>query len=173
MVKASLELSNGTKVIIEGNTQEVNQLLSFYRDYKLKDKKEKEKAPERIGQKKLKKKDKDVFDLAEIVNLIKECDEAASIEENILDRTSVVDRVLLPLYIVHEYMNNTVSLKSSDINKITKELGVQIFQPNVSRTLTQSASRYVTSDRTRKGKRAIKYKLNRRGVKYLKGVIQG
>lgn len=173
MVKASLELSNGTKVIIEGNTQEVNQLLSFYGDYKLKDKKENEKASKRIGQKKLKKKDKDVFDLAEIVNLVKECDEADVFESEILDRTSQVDRALLPLYIVHEYLKNKVGLTTGEISTINSELGIPISVSNVSHTFKGSAKGYVISDAIRKRGRRVRYKLSRRGLKHLKTILRG
>ena len=175
MAKATFKLPNDTIVNIEGSPDEIHKLLALYQSPTVTSVK-KEMQPQRSRKQKQGQKEiiqESVDHITKIINLTKECDEADSIEENILDRISMVDRVLLPLYIVHEYMNNTVSLKSGDINKITKELGVQISQPNASRTLTQSASRYVTGDRTRKGKRAIKYKLNRRGVNYLKAVIQG
>lgn len=175
MAKATFKLPNGTIVNIDGSPDEIHQLLVLYRGST---RPTVEKETQRTAERRQKQSQKaitkaPVDHITQIVNLIKECNEAASIEENILDRTSVVNRVLLPLYIVHEYMNNDIWLQSGDISKITKELGVHIFQPNVSRTLTETASRYVTADRTRKGKRVIKYKLNRRGVNYLKGVLQG
>ena len=106
-------------------------------------------------------------------NKTKECQEAEHIEENILDRTSQVDRTLLPLYIVHEYFDNAFELQSGEIATITAQLGIPVAQPNASRTLSGPASRYVMGNKPRKARQAVKYKLNRRGVKYLKAVISG
>jgi hypothetical protein len=106
------------------------------------------------------------------VNKIKDCEESDIIEENIIDEASEVNRVLLALYIIHEYMGNTIALQSGEISKITKELGIPISQPNVSSTLSGAASRYVMGDRTRKAKQVVKYKLNRRGLKYMKEIIK-
>jgi hypothetical protein len=111
--------------------------------------------------------------LAEIVNLVKNCDEAESIENQILDRASQVDRVLLPLYIVHEYLDNSFGLSSGDIGRITRDLGVPVSQPNASRTLSGTASKYVMADGVRKKGTKLTYKLSRRGVTYIKGVISG
>ena len=70
-------------------------------------------------------------------------------------------------------MDNSIALQSGEISKITKDLGIPISQPNTSKTLSGTASRYAMGDRVRKAKHVVKYKLNRRGAKYLKGVIQG
>jgi hypothetical protein len=174
MAKATFKLPNGTVINIDGSPEEIHKLLQMYEgkssqrtDFIQPPAIDKIKTPK-------KKQSEDTSDyLTEIVNLIKECNEAEGIEKNIIDRISQVDRVLLPLYIIHEYMDNSIALQSGEINKITKELGIPISQPNTSKALSGTAARYVMGDKVRKAKHAVKYKLNRRGTKYLKGVIQG
>jgi len=105
--------------------------------------------------------------------LVKNCDEAESIENKILDKASQVNRTLLPLYIVHEHMDNAVALTSGDINKITTDLGIPIATPNASRTLSGTASRYVIGDQVRTKGQPVRYKLSHRGIQYIKSVITG
>ena len=179
MAKAAFTLPNGTVVKIEGSTQEVKELLDFYgggasntdapvRKQPAKKAGRKKKSTANIEAK------SEALDITDIVNEVKSCDEAENIEARILGKTSQVDRTLLPMYIVHEYLDNEHALSSGDINKVTTQLSVPVAQPNVSKTLSGTASKYVTGDRSRKrGGAAVLYKLNRRGVKYLKSVITG
>ena len=173
MSKATFKLHNGTIVNIDGAPEEIHK---FFQLYKGKSPRQDSSKKTSISKKKTKKKEqsKEITDyLTQIVNTIKECDEAGAIEENIIDRISQVNRVLLPLYIIYKYMDNSIALQSGEISKITKDLGIPISQPNTSKTISGTASRYVMGDRVRKAKHAVKYKLNRRGAQYLKGVIQG
>ncbi len=176
MAKAHVTLANGTKVEIEGTPDEVRQLLEFYGDSG---------ASSTDGAKKKKKcsstakrqetrtgSTKEQVDLSEIVNLVKSCDQAEDIESQILDRTSQVDRTLLPLFIVHEHLDNNHPLTSGDISKITTDLGIPIATANVSRTLSNTASKYVIGDKVRKQGQPVRYKLSRRGVQYLKKVLE-
>jgi len=110
--------------------------------------------------------------LAEIVNLIKNCDEAEAIESQILDRTSQVNRILLPLFIVYKHQGNAFGLTSGDINKITIDLGIPIQTANVSHTLAGTASRYVIGDAVRERGKVIRYKLSRRGVQHFTSVLK-
>ena len=174
MAKANLKLHNGTNVTIEGTPEEIKKLLSFYSP---------ESGQERSKTQQPDKKNKPSStwsegekiqpDMTEIVNLIKTCDESGDIEKNILDRTSIVDRSILPLYIVHEYLNNAFGLTSGDISKVTIDLGVPVATPNVANTLSGTASRYVLGDKMRKRGIAVRYKLSRRGLQYMKSVIKG
>ena len=170
MPKATIKLPDGTQITIDGTQEEVQDLLSIY----------KEKSPSVFKSAKKSTPPKppannkaDVLDHAEIVRLVKDVDEAELIERNILDRTSQVDRTLLPLYIVSKYLDNAFSLTSGDINKITTDLGIPISTANASRTLSGTASRYVIGDKVRKKGRAIRYKLSRRGITYMDSVISG
>lgn len=180
MAKASIRLPNGTSVLIEGTTEEIRQLLEFYGQTGGAPAKTKKqpggRKPSRSPKAQAKPDDSTEAErpnLAEIVNLVKNCDEADVIETQILDRTSQVNRILLPLYIVHEHLNNAFGLSSGDINKITVDLGIPIKSPNVSKTLATSASRYVMGDKIRKAGRATRYKLSRRGLRYFNSVLKG
>ena len=184
MTKASLTLPNGTVVQIEGTADEVRNLLQFYgsgtghsklvghnsvappigRKTKSGRTSSKHTADEAADS---------APNLAEIVNLAKNCDEAESIERQILDRESQVDRTLLPLYIVHEHLGNAFGLSSGEISKITTDLGVPVSQPNASKTISGTAAKYVIGDRVRKRGQMVRYKLSHRGLKYLKTVIGG
>jgi hypothetical protein len=178
MPKASITLENGTIVTIEGSPAEVQELLAFYGS-----------AAPRVGNGKSHKSptppagspqssnttmDKgEEVDLVAIVNYVKSCEEAEGIETRILDQTNQLTRVLLPMYIVYEHMNNAFGLTSGQINKITVQLGVPVKLPNVSKTLAGSAAKHVIGDTVRKSGQAVKYKLSRRGHAYLKEVITG
>jgi len=180
MAKASIKLPNGTSVFIEGTTDEVRRLLEFYGQG----------APERATMPskrqnisaRTQRADKqgigkytqeDQPNLAEIINRIKNCDEAEAIETQILDRTSQVNRILLPLFITHKHFGGAFGLTSGDINKIAIDLGIPIQTPNISKTLSGTASRYVIGDAVRKKGKAIRYKLSRRGVEYFSSVLKG
>ena len=112
-------------------------------------------------------------DLTEIINLIKNCDEAEVIEVNILDKVARVNRTLLPLYIVHKYLDNTHGLTSKEVSQILTELGIPIHIANVSGILSGTASKYVIGDRIRKRGRPVKYKISRRGILYFKEMLKG
>jgi hypothetical protein len=146
MAKASMTLPNGTVVQIEGTADEVRNLLHFYaadtgqsqgqpRNAASPSPKRKQSKPPsqlRAGH----RPSESAPNLSEIVNLAKNCDEAEKIERQILDRASQVDRTLLPLYLVHEHLENAFGLSSGDISKITTDLGVPVSTPNASTTLS-------------------------------------
>lgn len=172
MAKASLTLPNGTVVQVEGTAEEVQRLLEFYGGKPAPAaKKQTRKVTAKIAAER--SVEKSAVDLAEIVNLAKDCDEADSIEKQILDRSSQVDRTLLPLYIVHEYLGNAFGLTSGEVSKVTTDLGIPISTPNASNTLSGTASRYVIGDKVKKRGQAVRYKLSRRGVQYMKAVLKG
>jgi hypothetical protein len=184
MAKASIQLPNGTLVTIDGTPEEVANLLATYGQGPApapinKPKPAKGKTKARRTPKGQPNADNNVSgglnssQLTEIVNAVKNCTEADAIEKKILDKTSQVDRTLLPLYAVHEFLENKYALSSGEIGKITTQLGIPISQANASRTLSGTASRYVMSDSVRKRGFASRYKLSRRGQQYLKAVITG
>ncbi len=180
MAKASLKLPNGTVVTLEGTPEEVKHLLELYGG---EEQRAPRPAPRTRGTQRSKtrassasspedKKDRSP-DLNQIVTLAKDCNEAEAIEKQILDRTAQVDRTLLPLYIVHEYLENAFGLTSGEVKKITTDLGIPISQPNASRTLSGTASKYVIGDKVKVKGQPVRYKLSRRGVKYMKEVLAG
>lgn len=179
MAKASVELPNGTQVTIEGTPEEIKKLLEFYGGgggEKATSLPKRKKQPARKGSSTEVASNTTAGgepDLTEIINLIRNSDDAEKIEANILDRVSQVNKVLLPLYIVHEHLNNAFGLTSGDINKITTNLGIPVHIANISNTLSGTASRYVMPDKVRRKGQPVRYKLSRRGEKYLSSVIQG
>lgn len=175
MAKATLKMPDGTLVEIEGTVGEIEHLLEFYSNRASQSVPTLQRLPQtkRQATKQTGKVDsKDKPDLAKIVNLVKDCDEAEAIETQILDRSGQVNRVLLPLYIVHTHMGNAIGLTSGDVNKITTDLGIPIGQANASTTLSKTASKYVIGDATRKKGQTVRYKLSRRGAQYVKSILK-
>lgn len=171
MAKATLKLPNGTSVLIEGTTDEVAKLLELYSgDGKSTPRRS---SPSRKSKRRKLSKlpPKREIDLAEIVNLVKTCEEAELIEVQVLDKAASVNRVLLPLYVVHEHKENSFGLTSGDVSIVTKDLGIPISTPNASRTLSGAAKRYVIGDRVRRKGQAVRYKLTRNGVKYFRSIL--
>lgn len=168
MPKATITLPDGTIITVDGTQEEVAALIQLYSKGKATPVKAKTK-----GKATPKTSKEDVFEIdhSQIVNLIKTVEEAEGIEANILDRSSQVDRTLLPLYIANEYLDESLGLTSGDISKITTDLGIPISQPNASRALSGTASRYVIADKVRKRGHPTRYRLSRRGEQYIKSVI--
>jgi hypothetical protein len=176
MPKASLTLANGTVVTIDGTVPEIHELLSFYGSRGSKPPNAREhNLPTLSSSPKInitaEDNNGDELDLMTIVNQIKSCGQAENIEKNILDRPDQLARVLLPMYIVYEHLNNGYGLTSGQISKVTIQLSVPVKLPNASKILSTSASKYVIGDTVRKNGQAVKYKLSRRGYTYMKEVI--
>src|SRR5574341_1038850 len=115
MAKATLKLATGAVVTLEGTPEEVQHLLDVYAGKAsaargLARRKRTPAKRARVAHKVAAATEDDSPDVNEIVNLVKNCDEAGAIEKNILDRASQVDRVLLPLYMVHEEKGNEFGL---------------------------------------------------------------
>lgn len=167
MAKVEIKASDGTLITIDGSVEEINRIVELYKSKPLaKDGDSKVKK-----QNSVKKKEENSDNLTQIINKIKECDEAEKIETNILNPTSQVNKILLPLYIIYKYFDNSISLQSGDINKITKQLNVPIATPNISNVLSGSGSRYVTGDKVRRLGQPVKYKLIRRGYQYFESIL--
>jgi hypothetical protein len=173
MAKATLTLGPGKVVTIEGTAKEVHELLLLHvgtpnaPTSPRKTKKAGTAKNSVLG-------DHGLDDrVPDIVNLIKSCDEAEQIERQILDRSSAINRCLLPLYVAHEYMKNAFGLTTGQISTVTKELGVFISSQHVSRAFTDSASKYVMAETTRQQGKPTEYRINRRGIQFLKDLLQG
>ncbi len=177
MPKASFTLPNGTIVTIEGKSAEVKGLLTFYGGLSEQGESARKKKSTKTGRKKsaVVKKISPVK-IAHIVNQIKSCPEAEQIEKNILAKTQEANRVLLPLYVIHEYMGNAFGITTIEISRVTAELGAQVrvSRQAALRALVRSpASRYVLTDKARRRGIATRYTLDERGVQYMKTVIAG
>jgi hypothetical protein len=179
--KMCLDVPNGTSITLEGTPDELQKLLANpdASDITVSSSKAKSNgkyksstkpdissnAPPQI-----------IADILNIVNLAKSCPDAEAIEQNILEnKPSETDRVLLPLYIVHEYLNNAYGLTTVEIAEVMSELGsaAKITRQNALRALTKrQAAKYVTADKMRKPGSGTRYTLNDRGVQYLKSIFQ-
>jgi ABC-type transporter Mla MlaB component len=157
MVKASLTLSTGTTVTIEGSPEEVRQLIRLYEDG-VSD------TPQKNGpaeSKSLNRSSSEIkieaqvqdtkkVEIAGIIALIRDCDEAEVIEKKVLDQSSQLNRTILPLYILEKNFPAHAGLTSGEISKVTKDLGVPLSTANVAHTLVGAAARYVIADKARK-----------------------
>jgi len=106
-----------------------------------------------------------------IVNKIKDCDEFEKIEKEVLDKSSISNRVLLPFYICYKYFPQQ-GLTTGDVEKITEQLGVRVKTPNVSNAITGSLWKFLAGDSSRKKGKVVVYKLNRKGAKYFESVLE-
>ena len=174
MAQSLIKLPNGTEISVKGTPEEVAKILSLYsgkptdnagqsHPAPVQKHRAHKPAPEEIG---------DGDQILGIVNTIKECDESEAIEKNILDRSSQIDRILLPLYISSKYFDNKIALTTGEVSKVLFELGVPVSQPNVAHAIAGSAKGYVAGDRIRKKGQSTKYRITRKGLAYLSGVIK-
>lgn len=174
MPKATIKLASGAVVNIAGTVADIKELLSFYGGLGVQhEPRAKTTASRPTPEKAPAQPQKEKLSLTEIVRQIKDCDEAEDMERRILDTTSQINRILLPLFIVYRYMSGKYGLTSGDISAITKELGIPIHVANVSNALTSSTKRYVIGDTVRRQGQPVRYKLSRRGAKYIENVIKG
>ncbi|MFN0219778.1 MAG: hypothetical protein ACKVP4_13300 [Hyphomicrobium sp.] len=172
MPKANITLPNGTTIEIDGTVEEVQTLTAIYSAQAAKGT-----VPVRSAgagyTPPLQADEEDAEpDIAQIVSVIRDCDEAEIIERRVLDGRSVPNRVLLPLYILNKYLPNTMGLTSGDIEKITDQLGVKVAISSASTNLSGAVKSYVTGDAVRKKGAPVRYKLNRRGVQYFEELLK-
>lgn len=173
MPKATFTLPDGTTVMIDGSAREVKSLLEYYSARKSQDHIPVKQKTKIINDAKNKTHDKKTThnpsaDLIGIVKLIKTCDEAGAIEKEILDQSSEVNRVLLPLYMIYKHKDNSFGLTTTELSKVTEQLHVRVSRQNSLRAL-KDAPKYIASDRAR----TPRYKLNRRGAKFMEKVLSG
>jgi len=168
MAKSTINLPDGTTITIDGSSEEIKKILSVYQTEKESGVTKKTKGG--AGIKKEEKSEQD--NILDVINYIKNCEEADAIEEKILDRASQVDRVLLSLYVADK-LESKPHLSSGDIHSVLKELGIKIALPNISNTLRGTASKYVMGDRQlKKGGGVVKYQISRPGRQYIKKILE-
>jgi hypothetical protein len=109
--------------------------------------------------------------ILKIVEKIKDSEESEMIEKTILDRSSRIDKILLPLYIAKKHFTNKITLTTGDISKILRELGFAFSLSNIAHAVAGPAKSYVMGDRARKRGAATKYTITRKGTDYMTEVI--
>lgn len=179
MAKATLSFPDGTVAHFEGNPEEVARLVSACTGARAPGatvvtlKKKGKAAPRKQPISRAEPEAaKPSVDIATICNIAKTCDDAEAIEEHILDQPSRINRVLLPLYLVHKHFDRSLALTTGDIASVTAELRVPVHLSNVSTTISGAASKYVMGDRVRRKGQPVRYKLNRRGIVLIEGTIR-
>jgi len=180
MAEATIRLPDGTNIQISGTPEEIARVMELYgaRTVPPKSRKPSSRSKKKpmIG----KRSDKsapvdseDCVDHVAIVNSIKDADDFDVIEQRILDKSSQLDRTLLPLWAAHEHIAERPELTSGDIAKILDNLGTPVKVSNISNTLTGNASRYVIADGVRRKGKTIRYKIHRRGIQYMRTILTG
>ena len=171
--KAHISLPDGTKIEFEGSLEELQGLTQHLQSRPVSAAGGKS---GRVGERLSAVADKggpaeDEPDVARIVAVIKECDEAEVIDAKVLAQRDVLNRVLMCLWVVHKYINPMHGLTSGDVERITDQLGVRVAISHASTTLSDKARAYVTGDSVRKRGAPVKYRLNRRGVQAFEEVL--
>jgi hypothetical protein len=176
VAKASFNLPDGTSIHVDGTADEVRELLTHFASRKgtptkghVPRKRTRAAGPSapRGGE------GSPAVDILAIVNMIKTCPEAEAIAANVLDKRDRTNRILLPLYVVAEYMNDGFRLTSGEIAKITAQLKVPVHPNNVSTELGGKSSRFVMGNRTRTSGVPVRYGITRTGLQRIKSVLKG
>lgn len=168
MAKSTIQLANGTIITVEGSTEEVAKVMSFYgqgQSYGNSEKAKAKKSKETAVATDIDLKGK--VDILGLVNATKDAEDFDQIEKNILDQASQVDRVLLPLFIADRILESSCALTSNDIYKYLKDFGINMALPNISKTLSKTAIKYVMGDSTRKKGVSTSYRISRKGKQYI------
>jgi hypothetical protein len=171
VAKASMSLPSGATVTIEGTSEEVARILEINGGATSSVNSRGDQKSEPAAASKRADEPGTRPSVAEIVNLIKSCDAAERIEAAILDKSSQLDRTLLPLYTVREHFPDASGVTTGEISAITTDLGSPVSAPNVSHTIRGAASKYVIVDISGPQDGPARYKINRRGVAYMKALL--
>lgn len=171
MAKSDITLPDGTNITIEGSPEEIAKVISLYGGSARQDasRDTKKQTSVRTPKNSSNQDKKDM--VLEVVNSIKNADDIEEIEKRILEKSSQVDRVLLPLYIIMRDFDNGFSLSSNDIYRILKELGINMALPNIIKTLKGSALKYVVADKATKKNQSTPFKISIRGKKYIEELL--
>jgi hypothetical protein len=106
--------------------------------------------------------------IKDIVNAIRTSERAELIEKNVLDRQDQLNRVLLPLFIVHTTLNDHCALSARDIAEVLRLLSVPVARENVSKMLREPGARFVTIESEGSPKR---FKLIKRGAVHMESLL--
>jgi hypothetical protein len=170
MASARLTLRDGTIVTIKGSTEEIKAILMLHQPG------DGQRVHSARHRSHLQKKAKTAIERDSHIKIIeeqvKECNDFDVISSNILDARARLPKILLPLYIVERYLDEKNLLTSGEISCILRELGVRIDQPDVSKLLATDGSKYVVGDKTREKGSPVRYKILRRGVEYIEGLLR-
>jgi hypothetical protein len=109
-------------------------------------------------------------DITAIVSAINDDDDHEKIEEQILNKSGQLPRIIMSLYFAQEVLNSPIT--TGDIQTITDQLGIKIGSANAANTIKGNL-KFFTADTVRKKGAVIKYKLNRKGIDAYKKILNG
>jgi hypothetical protein len=110
--------------------------------------------------------------LAQIIASINDAENYDEIAKKVLDRSDRTARILLCYYFAERHPTKP-ALTTTDVERITSQLGVKIAQPNVAKVIRQGAGKYLTADRVRRKGIPVLYQINRRGIAAFERVVAG
>jgi hypothetical protein len=110
--------------------------------------------------------------LADIVASVSEADNYEDIGKYVLDRPNRTARILMCYYFAHKHPTDP-ALTSTNVERITKQLGIGIAAPNIAKVIREGISKYLMADRVRKRGFAVHYKINRRGIAIFEKIVSG
>lgn len=110
--------------------------------------------------------------LADIVASVSEADNYEDIGKYVLDRPNRTARILMCYYFAHKHPTDP-ALTSTNVERITKQLGIGIAAPNIAKVIREGVSKYLMADRVRKRGFAVHYKINRRGIAIFEKIVSG
>ena len=100
------------------------------------------------------------IDITGIVSAINDDDSHTMIEENILNKSGQLPRIIMCLHFADDLLAQT--LTTGDIQTITDQLGIKISNTNAANTIKANL-KYFSADSVRKKGSVVRYKLNRKG----------
>jgi hypothetical protein len=109
-------------------------------------------------------------DIPAIIEAINDDDEHDKIEEQILNKSAILPRVLMCLQFSQETVNEP--LTTGDIQTITDQLGIKVSSANAGTAIKKNL-KYFTTDSVRKKGAIMKYKLNRKGLQAYQKALDG
>jgi hypothetical protein len=110
--------------------------------------------------------------LTQIIASVNDADNYDDIAKYVLDRADRTARILMCYYFAHQHTTDP-AMTTTDVERITSQLGVKIAQPNVAKVIREGAGRYLTADRVRRRGQAVRYKINRRGIAAFEEAVAG
>ena len=171
MAKASINTSDGTKVVVEGDPEEIKRILSLYLSSEKASKHEPAKDPI-SSRSKLSRPNGGRVEVQDLVNSLKGYEDFDALERSILDKGTMLYRVLLPLFVSNRSFPEKGGLTSGDIVRFLTQFNIKIDQGNAARTLSSEGSKYVIGDTVRVKGRPVRYKISRSGIQHVELLIK-
>ena len=171
MAKSIINRPDGTRIEISGTPEEIKKIISLYSEGVAVSSTTTHSKEDDTNKKTATNAESAESIVIKIVQEIRNGTEAERIEANILDQSSQVDRVLLPLYIAKKYIGNEVKMTSGNVYEVLKQLGIKMLRPNISKTLANTGSKYVIQHNVRKQGESTQYTLGLKGEKYIASLL--